>query len=113
MSSTEIIDGKAISARVRAEVKAEADALKAKGVTPGLAVVLVGEDPASQVYVRNKTKACAECGFRTFDHRLPASTSEAELLALVASLNANPDVDGILVQLPLPPHINSRKVLLA
>jgi methylenetetrahydrofolate dehydrogenase (NADP+) / methenyltetrahydrofolate cyclohydrolase len=82
-------------------------------VQPGLAVVLVGDDPASQVYVRNKTKACAEAGLRTFDHHLPADTAEAALMDLVAQLNANPDVDGILVQLPLPPQIDSRKVLLA
>jgi methylenetetrahydrofolate dehydrogenase (NADP+)/methenyltetrahydrofolate cyclohydrolase len=82
-------------------------------VQPGLAVVLVGEDPASQIYVRNKTKACAEAGFRTFDHKLSADTSEAALLQLVARLNADPAVDGILVQLPLPKQIDSTKVLLA
>ena len=81
------------------------------GLTPGLAVVLVGEDPASQVYVGSKAKQTAEAGMRSFEHRLPAETGEAELLALVARLNADDAVDGILVQLPLPKHINSTKVL--
>ena len=100
--SAEIIDGKAIAARVRAEVKAAADALAAKGVTPGLAVVLVGEDPPSQVYVRSKTKAAREAGIATFDHKLPATTSKASCSALVRELNADPRVDGILVQFPVP-----------
>jgi len=108
-----LIDGKALAARIRAGLATDAGRLIAKGVTPGLAVVLVGEDPASQVYVRNKTKACQEAGFRTFDHHLPASTSEAQLLSLVNELNDNPEVDGILVQLPLPPGIDARRVLLA
>lgn len=109
--SAAIIDGKAIAARVRAEVKAEADALNARGVTPGLAVVLVGDDPASQVYVRNKSKAAAEVGIATFDHKLPASTPEAELLALVRRLNDDPRVDGILVQFPVPQQISQKKVI--
>jgi methylenetetrahydrofolate dehydrogenase (NADP+)/methenyltetrahydrofolate cyclohydrolase len=108
-----ILDGKSLAARVRAGLAIEAARLTAGGVTPGLAVVLVGEDPASQVYVRNKTKACQEAGFRTFDHKLPATTSESDLLALVARLNADVEVDGILVQLPLPPAIDARRVLLA
>jgi methylenetetrahydrofolate dehydrogenase (NADP+)/methenyltetrahydrofolate cyclohydrolase len=108
-----ILDGKALAARVRAGLATEAARLTGKGVTPGLAVVLVGEDPASQVYVRNKTKACQEAGFRTFDHKLPATTSEGDLLALVAKLNDDPQVDGILVQLPLPAGIDARRVLLA
>ena len=109
--SAEIIDGKAIAARVRAEVKAEADALKAKGVQPGLAVVLVGDDAASQVYVRNKSKAAAEAGIATFDHKLDASTSEADLLDLVRELNADARVDGILVQFPVPKQIAQKRVI--
>ena len=110
--AAKILDGKALAARIRAGLADEARALTARGVQPGLAVVLVGDDQASQRYVRNKTKACEEAGFRTFDHRLPSTTSEAQLLALVAELNANPGVDGILVQLPLPPGIDARRVLL-
>jgi len=111
--AAKILDGKALAARIRAGVADEAKVLAARGVQPGLAVVLVGEDPASHIYVRNKTKACAEAGFRTFDHKLPADTSEVALLQLVAKLNADPDVDGILVQLPLPKQIDSSKVLLS
>jgi methylenetetrahydrofolate dehydrogenase (NADP+) / methenyltetrahydrofolate cyclohydrolase len=109
--TAEIIDGKAVAARVRAEVAAEVRELAGRGVTPGLAVVLVGEDPASQVYVRNKSKAAAEAGIVTFDHKLPASTAQAELLALVDSLNADDRVDGILVQFPVPPQIAQKKVI--
>jgi len=98
---------------VRAQIAAETAPLVERGVRPGLAVVLAGEDPASHVYVRNKTVACAEVGIRTFDHRLPASVTQAELLALVDELNRNPEVDGILVQLPLPAGIDARQVLLA
>jgi methylenetetrahydrofolate dehydrogenase (NADP+)/methenyltetrahydrofolate cyclohydrolase len=105
-----LIDGKAIAAKVRAEVAAEVAALKARGVTPGLAVVLVGDDPASQVYVRGKGKACREVGIDVFDHPRPASTSEAELLALVGELNRDPRVDGILVQFPVPKHIDPARV---
>jgi methylenetetrahydrofolate dehydrogenase (NADP+)/methenyltetrahydrofolate cyclohydrolase len=111
--AAKILDGKALAARIRAGLAEEARSLGARGVQPGLAVVLVGEDPASQIYVRNKTRACAEAGFRTFDHHLPADTSEAALLELVGRLNADPEVDGILVQLPLPKQIDSNKVLLA
>ena len=106
-----IIDGKAIAARVRERVAQEVAALADRGITPGLAVVLVGDDPASQVYVRAKIKQTAQVGMRSFEHRLPASTSQQELLDLVAALNANEDVDGILVQLPLPDHIESDPVL--
>ncbi len=109
--AAEIIDGKAIAARVRGEVKAEADVLKGKGVQPGLAVVLVGEDPASQVYVRNKTKAAAEAGIATFDHKLAADTSEDKLLGLVRELNADGRVDGILVQFPVPKQIAQKRVI--
>lgn len=109
----EIIDGKACAARFRARIAAEAAPLLARGVRPGLAVVLAGDDPASHVYVRRKAAACAEVGFRAFDHRLPATVSQAELLALVERLNREPEVDGILVQLPLPSGIDARQVLLA
>src|ERR1700723_2915613 len=99
-----LIDGKAEAARLRERVAAETRALKAShGVTPGLAVVLVGDDPASQVYVRNKAIQTREAGMASFEHRLPESATEAELLALVAALNVREDVHGILVQLPLPP----------
>src|SRR5262245_18295630 len=111
--AAKILDGKALAARIRAGIGDEAKGLAGSGVQPGLAVVLVGEDPASQIYVRNKTKACQDAGFRTFDHHLPADTSEGRLLGLVAELNAERAVDGILVQLPLPPAIDSRKVLLS
>jgi methylenetetrahydrofolate dehydrogenase (NADP+)/methenyltetrahydrofolate cyclohydrolase len=107
---TQILDGKAIAARLRADIAAEVPRL---GFTPGLAVVLVGEDPASQVYVSSKGKATLEVGFRSIEHKLPATTSEAELLALVTKLNGNPDVDGILVQFPLPAHINADRVIAA
>lgn len=107
----QIIDGKKISAEVRAELKAEVAKLKEKGVTPGLAVVLVGENPASQIYVRNKTKACEEVGIRSFQHTLPGTMKEEELLSLIRDLNASKDVHGILVQLPLPSHMDSEAVL--
>ncbi len=108
----QLIDGKAIAARVRAEVAAGVKRLQAeRGVTPGLAVVLVGEDPASQVYVRNKARQTVECGMLSFEHRLPAETPEADLLALVARLNQDATVHGILVQLPLPAHIDDKRVI--
>jgi methylenetetrahydrofolate dehydrogenase (NADP+)/methenyltetrahydrofolate cyclohydrolase len=109
--AAKILDGKALAARLRAALGDEARALGARGVQPGLAVVLVGDDPASQLYVRSKTRACAEAGIRTFDHHLSADTSEAALLALVAELNGRAEVDGILVQLPLPRAIDSARVL--
>ncbi len=110
--SAAIIDGKAFAARLRARIGEEVAAFRAaEGVTPGLAVVLVGEDPASQVYVRNKGKACAAAGIEGFEHRLDADTSEEALLALVARLNSDPAVHGILVQLPLPPQIDPGRVL--
>ncbi len=108
-----ILDGKGLAQRIRTGLATEAAALVAGGVQPGLAVVLVGQDPASQVYVRSKTRACAEVGFRAFDYHLDAATTEADLLDLVARLNADAAVDGILVQLPLPPGIDSRRILLA
>jgi methylenetetrahydrofolate dehydrogenase (NADP+)/methenyltetrahydrofolate cyclohydrolase len=109
-----IIDGKAAAAAVLAEVKARVDAFRAaKGRPPGLAVVLVGEDPASQVYVRNKGREAEAAGFRSEQHTLPVTTSQADLLALVARLNADPGIDGILVQLPLPKGIDAETVLTA
>lgn len=111
--SAQIIDGKAVAASLRLSIAAEAADLAARGVQPGLAVVLVGEDPASQVYVRSKAKLTVEVGMASFEHRLPAQTSESDLLALVAALNADERVDGILVQLPLPPQIDAGKVLSA
>ena len=106
-----IIDGKAIAQQVRAEWKMRADALKARGITPGLAVIIVGEDPASKVYVANKVKACAELGLHSEHIALPADTPEAALLAKIAELNHDPRIHGILVQLPVPRHIDSSKVL--
>jgi methylenetetrahydrofolate dehydrogenase (NADP+)/methenyltetrahydrofolate cyclohydrolase len=106
-----IIDGKAIAAALRATIAIETASLVARGVTPGLAVVLVGEDPASHVYVRNKAAQTVEAGMLSFEHRLPANVGQAELLALVAQLNADDAVDGILVQLPLPPQIDAQLVL--
>jgi methylenetetrahydrofolate dehydrogenase (NADP+)/methenyltetrahydrofolate cyclohydrolase len=112
MSGAQIIDGKQIAANVRAEVAAEVARLqKEHGLKPGLAVVLVGEDPASKVYVANKAKQTVEVGMNSWEHRLSAETSEADVLALVNKLNNDPACHGILVQLPLPKHINSEKVL--
>ncbi|MGB8623656.1 MAG: tetrahydrofolate dehydrogenase/cyclohydrolase catalytic domain-containing protein, partial [Paracoccaceae bacterium] len=110
--SAEIIDGKAFAAQVRGKVAGEVAKMKqAHGLTPGLAVVLVGEDPASQVYVRNKGKQTAEAGMASFEHKLPAETPQDELLALLDRLNADPEVHGILVQLPLPGHIDESLVI--
>ena len=107
-----IIDGKAFAARVRADVASHVARLKADhGITPGLAVVLVGEDPASQVYVRSKGKQTVEAGMASFEHKLDAGTSEADLLALIDRLNGDPAVHGILVQLPLPKHLNADLVI--
>jgi len=106
-----IIDGKAVAAAVRNEVRARVAQVAARGVTPGLATVLVGEDPASHVYVGNKEKACREVGMRSFGQRLPATTPQADLVALVRDLGANPEVHGILVQLPLPAGLDARAVL--
>ena len=111
---TKPIDGKAFAAGLRARIAEEVSALKASaGLTPGLAVVLVGEDPASQVYVRNKAAQTAEAGMASFEYKLAADTAEADVLALVAKLNADPAVNGILVQLPLPPQIDATKVIAA
>ncbi|WP_417684198.1 bifunctional methylenetetrahydrofolate dehydrogenase/methenyltetrahydrofolate cyclohydrolase FolD [Roseibium sp.] len=112
MSQARIIDGKAIAASVRDEIASRAAALLAEsGARPGLAVILVGEDPASQVYVRNKDATAEACGFHSVKHTLPESTSEADLLNLVETLNNDAAIHGILVQLPLPGHIDESKVL--
>ncbi len=111
--SAKIIDGKQISADIREELKAEVAALKEKGIVPGLGVILVGEDPASRSYVSAKEKACENIGIYSDDNRLPAEASQEELLALVAKMNADPKINGILVQLPLPKHIDEAAVLLA
>ena len=106
-----IIDGNALSAQLRADVMRRADALKAQGITPGLAVLLVGENPASQVYVRNKVKACAEAGLHSVLERYDADMTEAALLARIDALNKDPAIHGILVQLPVPQHIDANKVI--
>jgi methylenetetrahydrofolate dehydrogenase (NADP+)/methenyltetrahydrofolate cyclohydrolase len=106
-----VIDGKAIAQKVRDEVRTRVGELNARGVEPGLATVLVGDDPASAVYVRMKKKACLEAGMASFGVELPASTTEAQLLEVVDGLNARTDVHGILVQLPVPQHIESERVI--
>lgn len=106
--SAQLMDGKALAAQKKAAIRAEVERLAR---TPGLAVVLVGENPASQIYVRGKAHDCEECGIRCMDFRLPAQTTESELLTLIAELNGRADVDGILVQLPLPEGIRERRVL--
>jgi methylenetetrahydrofolate dehydrogenase (NADP+)/methenyltetrahydrofolate cyclohydrolase len=112
--TAQIIDGKAIAAELRKRVALEVHRLQAEtGVTPGLAVVLVGEDPASQIYVRNKIRDTREAGMVSLEHRLPADIAQGDLLALVRELNADPAVHGILVQLPLPPHLDSGPVIAA
>src|SRR4029450_12676339 len=114
MAEAKLIDGKAYAAGLRKRIAAGVESLIAEGgPKPGLATVLIGEDPASQVYVRSKSKPPPELGMASFDHRLPESTTEAELLALIARLNADKSVHGILVQLPLPKHIATAQVLLA
>ncbi len=107
------IDGKAIAAAVRAELKDEVAAMTAAGNTPGLAVILVGNDPASRVYVSNKEKACADVGIRSVEFTLPEETTQQDLLALVADLNARNDIHGILCQLPLPRHLDDKAVIAA
>lgn len=106
-----LIDGKALSAQLRSEIKEEVEKVKAKGITPGLAVILVGDDPASQVYVRNKEKACIAAGMHSEVYRLPQETSEEELLARIDKLNKDDNIHGILVQLPVPKHINEDKII--
>ena len=106
-----IIDGVALSQKLRTEVTTRATALKARGITPGLAVILVGENPASQVYVRNKVKGCQDCGFHSVLEKFDATMTEAELLARIDALNNDPTIHGILVQLPVPAHIDANKVI--
>jgi methylenetetrahydrofolate dehydrogenase (NADP+) / methenyltetrahydrofolate cyclohydrolase len=109
--TAKIIDGKALAEKVRGRIASDVAALKAKGIVPGLAVVLVGDDPASQVYVRNKVAACEKVGMKSLMHKLPASTSEAELLALVETLNRDATIHGILVQFPVPKQISQARVI--
>jgi methylenetetrahydrofolate dehydrogenase (NADP+) / methenyltetrahydrofolate cyclohydrolase len=109
--TAKIIDGVAVSASIRQELKTRVDALKQRGITPGLAVIVAGDDPASAVYVRNKIRACAAAGFASNVIERPADLSQAEMLDLVARLNADPAVHGILVQLPLPTHIDTSRIL--
>ena len=111
--SAKILDGKALAAQVRAQVKSKVAALAQRGIRPGLAVVLAGDDPASKVYVRNKTRACEEAGVRSQQIDYPASVTQEELMSCIRKLNADPAVHGILVQLPLPKHIDSARVLAA
>jgi len=108
-----IIDGKAVAQEMREELRAEVAQLKSRGIVPGLGVILVGDNPASKSYVTAKEKACEEIGIYSDDNRLPAATTQAELLALVRRMNADPRIHGILVQLPLPEHLNEAEVLLA
>jgi methylenetetrahydrofolate dehydrogenase (NADP+)/methenyltetrahydrofolate cyclohydrolase len=109
--AAQLIDGSALSRQIRADVAARASALKERGITPGLAVVLVGDDPASQVYVRNKVKACHEAGLHSAFEKYEAACTEQQLLARIAALNADPAIHGILVQMPLPRHIDAHKVI--
>ena len=109
--TAQLIDGNALSRQLRASVKTHTDQLKSQGTTPGLAVILVGDNPASQVYVRNKVKACEDVGFHSVLEKYDASMTEAELLARVEALNSDPSIHGILVQLPLPAHIDDHKVI--
>ncbi len=109
--TAQLIDGLALSRSMRADVAARSAALRARGITPGLAVILVGDDPASAVYVRNKVKACEDTGVLSIFEKYDATLPEAELLARIAALNVDPTVHGILVQMPLPPHINPHKVI--
>lgn len=111
--SAQILNGKALAAEIRSEVKTQVAALAEKGVSTALAVILVGDDSASQVYVRNKIKACADTGIRSLEFRMPAETTQQQLLAKIAELNADESVDGILVQLPLPKQINADAVISA
>ena len=106
-----IIDGKAVSKKVKEDVKAECEQLKTKGITPGLAVIIVGDDPASQVYVHNKEVACEACGFYSVKYALPAETTQDELNALVDKLNKDDKINGILCQLPLPSHLDDKEVI--
>ena len=105
------MDGKALSAKVRGSILAETEELKKQGVTPGLAGIIVGNDPASEIYVRNKERACEQCGFYSEKYALPEGTTQEELLGLIDELNHNPRIDGILCQLPVPKHINEQAII--
>lgn len=107
-----ILSGRDIASEIRLGLKNDVEKLKGNGVQPGLAVIIVGDDPASRIYVNNKKKACDEIGIRSFEYALPAETSEEEIIELIKTLNCDKNIHGILVQLPLPPHINDEKVLL-
>jgi methylenetetrahydrofolate dehydrogenase (NADP+)/methenyltetrahydrofolate cyclohydrolase len=109
--TAQLIDGKAIAGQIYEEIRAEVASLKAKGVTPGLATVLVGENPASKAYVASKQKTCVDCGFNSTGEHLPEDATQEQVEAVVARLNADPSVHGILVQLPLPRHLNEEKIL--
>ncbi len=111
--SAKVLSGTELAAKVKAELKAKIDEMKLKGINPGLAVIIVGDDPASRVYVNHKKNDCAEIGIKSFEYALPASTKEEELLGLIETLNNDPAVNGILVQLPIPKHINEDKVIAA
>lgn len=105
------MDGKALSQKIRGQILAETNTLKEQGIVPGLAVIIVGEDPASQIYVRNKERACEECGFYSEKYALPESTTQEELLALIDKLNHDPKINGILCQMPVPKHIDEEAVI--
>ena len=109
--TAKIIDGNAVARQVRSEWKKRVEALKARGVTPGLAVIIIGNNPASRVYVRNKVKACAEVGLHSEVHEFPVDTPEQAVLKRIEELNRNPEIHGILVQLPMPPHLETRRLL--
>ncbi|EGD47190.1 Methylenetetrahydrofolate dehydrogenase (NADP(+)) [Ruminiclostridium papyrosolvens DSM 2782] len=111
--SAKVLNGTELAAKVKSELKAKIDELKSKGINPGLAVIIVGDDPASRVYVNHKKNDCAEIGIKSFEYALPASTKEEELLGLIETLNNDAAVNGILVQLPIPKHINEDKVIAA
>ena len=109
--TAKILDGKAVSQRIKDELKEEVSALKKKGINPGLAVIIVGEDPASRIYVNNKKKACEYIGVKSFEYALPGDTTQEELVKLVEELNENPEIDGILCQLPVPKHIDDKAII--
>ena len=111
--AAQILNGKELSIKIKEDLRKETEALKKKGINPGLAVIIVGDDPASRVYVNNKKKACEECGFYSEEYALPKETTEEELLKLIDTLNNKKEINGILVQLPLPKGIDSEKVLLS
>ncbi len=109
--TAKLIDGNAIAKHVRSQWKARVDALKAKGITPGLAVVIVGDNPASRIYVRNKVRACSDVGLHSETHELPVGASQAEVASRIRELNRNPAIHGILLQLPVPPHLDERALV--